>query len=105
MATYRLPALRLIVAGGFAVAVAVAPVIVSNGGAATPLAACPRGQSPDPYTYSCTPDVGPFPGGAGAQSEQALTACSGRNPSDCVTGDEYASPPVQMPNTKVHQSP
>jgi hypothetical protein len=108
MATFHLPARRLILAGGFTVAVALAPAFaVLTGPAPTvgsPLA-CPAGETEDPFTYACAPELVPNSPGGGAPSEQALTACSGRDEGECLEGQLYAPAPVQMPNTQVQQSP
>jgi hypothetical protein len=107
MATFPLPARRLILAGGFALAVAAAPAVAVFAGPAAPAGtpmACPAGQTEDPYTYACVPELAPG-GAAGAPSEGELTACSGGNQSQCLEGQLYPPAPVQMPNTTVQQSP
>lgn len=110
MATFQFPGRRLILAGGFAVAVAVAPAVAAFAAPAptlgTPTAACAAGQTEDPYTFACAPEVAPDAGGfVGAPSEEALTACSGHDQSECLEGQLYAPAPVQMPDTEVQQSP
>jgi hypothetical protein len=109
MATFQLTARRLILAGGFAVAVALAPAFAVFTAPAwtvgTPMAACPGGETEDPDTFACAPDLAPEPSAVGAPSEEALTACSGRDQSDCLEGQLYGPPPVTMPDTTVDQSP
>ena len=62
MATMKFPARRMIIAGGFAVAVAAAPAIAFVAmptPAATPLAQCPGGEEHDLYTSLCVPHLVP----------------------------------------------
>ena len=62
MATLKLPARRLILAGGFAVAIAAAPavaVVAVPTNSAPTIAACPGGESEDTFTGVCTPDLVP----------------------------------------------
>ena len=107
MATFPLPARRLILAGGFAVAVLVAPAVAAFTGPAPAgiPSACSAGETEDPYTYACVPELAPGSPAVGAPSEQELTACSGGNQSQCLESQLYAPAPVQMPNTRVQQSP
>jgi hypothetical protein len=77
MATFQLPARRLILAGGFAIAVALAPVAADL--TADPLshtlAACVSNKSGGSYSLSCAPDLVPGGNGAtGAPTESDLTA-------------------------------
>lgn len=113
MATFQLTARRLALAGGFAIAVAVAPVVAVFAGPAPTvgMAACPAGETEDPYTFACAPELAPggsspgVVGAVGAPSEQELTACSGRDQSECLEGQLYGPAPVQMPDNTVQQSP
>src|SRR5690349_16567002 len=62
MATFTLPARRLLLAGGFAIAIAAAPavaVVASPTTSAPAVAACPGGESEDTFTGECTPDLVP----------------------------------------------
>jgi hypothetical protein len=84
MATFQLPGRPLILAGGFAVAIAVAPAVAVLGGPTAPLAPrtvaqsdCTGGDSLDAYSLACVPDVVP---GGGAPSEDALTAANSDEP-------------------------
>jgi hypothetical protein len=112
MATFQLPGRRLILAGGFAVAIAVSPVVAvfaTPAPATTPLA-CAPGETEDPVSFACTSDVATSdvaPGipAVGAPSEEALSACSGRDQGECLEGQLYPPAPVEMPNTEVQQSP
>ncbi|HME50025.1 intersectin-EH binding protein Ibp1 [Mycobacterium sp.] len=107
MATFSLRARRLVVAGGFAVAIAIAPVIAvaAGSGAARPVADdCANGESMDVYSMACVPDVVP---NTGAPSENALTQCSGGDQGQCIANEYYGPGNVQVPNvsTRVQQSP
>ena len=108
MATMKFSARRLIIAGGFAVAVAAAPAIAVFAmptPAATPLAQCPAGEEPDLYTSVCVPHLVPnagapysgdrrqprpargehLPGGGGA------IPCTGHNSGQCIGLAEEAA--------------
>ncbi|ULE35204.1 hypothetical protein [Mycobacterium sp. IDR2000157661] len=68
MATKKFPAQRLILAGGFAVAVAAAPAIAVFAAAppdVAPIAqGCPGGEEPDQFTGNCVPHTVPNAGSA-----------------------------------------
>ncbi|MDT5092960.1 MAG: hypothetical protein QOH60_2323 [Mycobacterium sp.] len=108
MAILDLPARRLVFAGAFAAAIALSPAIAvfAHPTPVKPVAACPSGESEDPYTYACVPELVPN-GGGGAPTEQQLTQCSGRDQANCLEQDYYGSPggDVPKPDTTVHQSP
>jgi hypothetical protein len=80
MASFQLlPARRLILAGGFAVAVAISPVAVGMADPAPQhsVAACTSTNSPNgSYALKCAPDVAPVPVVSGAPSESDLTAAN-----------------------------
>ena len=80
MATFQRPAQRLIVAGGFAVAIAITPAVAVFAGPTLGPAPrtvsqsdCTGGESMDAYSLACVPDIVP---GGGAPSEQDLTAAN-----------------------------
>ena len=121
MATLKFPARRLIIAGGFAVAVAAAPAIavIAPTPAATPLAQCPAGEEPDLYTTACVPHLVPnagepyqaiganpdlpsvgIPGGGGAG-----IPCTGHNSGQCIGLAEEQQAPVVSPESSVGSSP
>lgn len=122
MATMKFPARRLIIAGGFAVAVAAAPAIAfvaSPTPAATPLAQCPGGEEHDLYTSLCVPHLVPnagqpysaiagnpdlaqvnIPGGGGAG-----IPCTGHNSGQCIGLAEEQQPPAVTPESTVGSSP
>jgi hypothetical protein len=124
MATMKFPARRLIIAGGFAVAVAAAPAIAfvaTPTPAATPLAQCPGGEEHDLYTSMCIPHLVPnagqpyqsiagnpdlaavtIPGGGGA-----AIPCTGHNSGKCIGLSEVAASegPAAVPRSTVGSSP
>ena len=64
MATFHLPTRRLILAGGFVVAIAAAPAVAvfatpTTGGSAPSITACPGGETEDQFTNICVPDIVP----------------------------------------------
>jgi hypothetical protein len=111
MATLKLPARRLILAGGFVVAIAVAPGFAvfatpSPAPGMSAVAACTGGETLDIFTDACVPELAPGGGTVGAPSEQTLTACGGRDQSSCLEEQLYGGG-AQVPNvdTTVQQSP
>jgi hypothetical protein len=118
MATLKFPARRLIIAGGFAVAVAAAPAVAfvaTPAPAATPLAQCPAGEEEDLYVGTCVPHMVPnspyqavgngglpevgIPGGGGS------IPCTGHNTGECIGLEEEAQNPVVQPRSEVSSSP
>jgi hypothetical protein len=79
MATFQLTARRVVFAGGFALAIAIAPAVaVFSYPTAHPAprtladpAECTGGESMDAYSLACVPDV--VPNSGGAPSEMQLT--------------------------------
>ena len=93
MATLKLPARRLILAGGFAIAIAAAPavaVVAVPTNSAPTIAACPGGESEDTFTGVCTPDLvpnSPEPGlttASGGLPEVDNIPCTGANSGQCI---------------------
>ncbi len=121
MATMTFPARRLIIAGGFAVAVAAAPAIAfvaTPAPAAAPLAQCPAGEENDLYTNVCVPHTVPnagepysviggnpdlpavnLPGGGGS------IPCTGHNSGQCIGLAEEQQAPVVQPESTFGSSP
>ena len=121
MATMKFPARRLIIAGGFAVAVAAAPAIAFVAmptPAATPLAQCPGGEEHDLYTSICVPHLVPnagapysaiagnpdlaavnIPGGGGSFPAPAIT------PASASAWSEEQQVPMVTPESTVGSSP
>jgi hypothetical protein len=93
MATFPFPARRLILAGGFAVAVAAAPAVavfaVSASDTPAPsIAACPGGESEDVYTGVCVPYLVPnspeLQSAPGGLPEISGIPCTGANSGQCI---------------------
>jgi hypothetical protein len=118
MAIFQFPARRLILAGGFAVAVAAAPAVavfaVPMASAPSPLAQCPGGEEHDIYTAICIPHLVPNSGSpyqhiAGNPDLASISGipCTGHNSGQCIglAESEAGAAVVQMPDTTVHQSP
>ncbi len=121
MAIMKFPARRLIIAGGFAAAVAAAPAIgfvATPAPAAAPLAQCPGGEEPDLYTSLCVPHLVPnagepysvlggnpdlpavnLPGGGGS------IPCTGHNSGQCIGLAEEQQVPMVTPESSVGSSP
>jgi hypothetical protein len=63
MATFEMTARRLVLAGGFALAIAAAPALaaftVPSAGPATHVAACASGEEEDLFTGNCVPHTVP----------------------------------------------
>jgi hypothetical protein len=120
MATMKFSARRLIIAGGFAVAVAAAPAIAfvaTPAPSAVPLA-CTGGEEPDLYTSLCVPHLVPnagqpystiggnpdlpavnLPGGGGS------IPCTGHNSGQCIGLAEEQQAPVVTPESTIGSSP
>lgn len=122
MATLELSVRRLILAGGFAVAVAVAPAIAvfTVPSDSVPLAQCPGGEEEDTFTGVCVPHTVPnagaqfssipgnpdlpavnIPGGGGA------IPCTGHNSGQCIglAEEGAAMGPQPVPQSTVGHSP
>jgi hypothetical protein len=115
MATLKLPARRLILASGFAVAIAAAPVVavvaVPTGSAPT-IAACPGGESEDTFTGECVPDLVPNSPEVGQTSPGGLPEidsipCTGRNSGQCIglSEEQQSEGPMAVPHSSVSASP
>ena len=107
---------RLILAGGFAIAIAIAPAaaIVGHPTHSAPLAACDTGEEEDVFTTSCTPFLVP-------NSPQGFTStaanpdipeidgipCTGRSSGACIglSEDEAAAGPQPVPRSTISASP
>jgi len=115
MPTLKLPLRRLLLAGGFAVAIAAAPAVavvaVPNHSAPT-IAACPGGESEDTFTGECTPDLVPNSPEVGVTSPGGLPEvdnipCTGGNSGQCIglSEEEQAAGPQPVPHSSVSSSP
>ncbi len=117
MATLNLPARRLILAGGFAVAVAAAPAVamfaVPTAGTSAPtIAACPGGESEDTFTNVCVPDLVPNSPEFGQTSAGGLPEidnipCTGGNSGQCIglAEEQEAQGPMPVPHSEISSSP
>ena len=121
MAILKFPVRRLIIAGGFAAAMAAAPavaVVAMPAPNATPLAQCAGGEEEDLYTGICVPHTVPnsgapyqavgelpsvgVPGAAGSS-----IPCTGHNTGECIGLAEEAQSeaPAVSPESSVGSSP
>ncbi len=118
MATFHLPTRRLILAGGFAVAIAATPAVAlfavpTTGSSAPSITACTGGETEDLYTNVCVPDVVPnspdFSSTApvGGLPEIGGIPCTGHNSGQCIgLGEEQqAEGPIAVPHSEVSSSP
>ena len=114
MATLQISARRLILAGGFALAITAAPAIAAFTVPSAPapsVAACPNGESEDIYTGSCTPDLVPnspevqaSPGGL--PSVDGIP-CTGGNSGQCIglSEEQQSEGPAAVPHSSFSSSP
>jgi hypothetical protein len=114
MATLKYPVRRLILAGGFAAAVAAAPAVavVALSTDSPTIAACPGGESEDTFTGVCVPDLVPNSPEFGATSPGGLPEvnnipCTGANTGECIglSEEEQAQGPMPVPRSTVSSSP
>jgi hypothetical protein len=116
MTTYPITTRRLILAGGFALAIAIAPAvaIVAHPTHSAPLAACDTGEEEDVFTTTCTPFMVP-------NSPQGFTTtaanpdipeidgvpCTGHDSGACIglSEDEAAMGPQPVPRSTISSSP
>lgn len=116
--TFHLPTRRLILAGGFAVAIAAAPAVamfaVPTSGTSTPsVTACAGGESEDTFTNICVPDIVPnspqftSTSPVGGLPEIGGIPCTGHNSGECIgLGEEQnAAGPIAVPHSEVSASP
>ena len=115
MTTYPISTRRLLVAGGFALAIAIAPAVAIVGHSThSTLAQCSTGEEEDVFTTSCTPFLVP-------NSPQGFTTtaanpdipeiegvpCTGRDSGACIglSEDEAAAGPQPIPRSTISSSP
>ena len=117
MATLELSARRLILAGGFAVAVAAAPAIAvfTVPSPSAPLAQCPAGEEEDLYIGTCVPHTVPnsgaspfssIPGNPDLPAVDGIP-CTGHNSGECIglAEESQAEGPMPVPRSTVSSSP
>jgi hypothetical protein len=120
MTTSPLSTRRLILAGGFALAIAIAPAaaIVAQPSHATdskPMAACDTGEEEDVFTTSCTPFLVPnSPQGFTTTAAnpdvpeiEGVPCTGGRSSGACIglAEDEAAAGPQPVPRSTISSSP
>ena len=111
MATLELSK-RLILAGGFALAVAVTPAIAVFAGPSTSLLACPGGEEEDQFTGVCVPHTVPnssfstIPGNPDLPAIDGVP-CTGHNTGECIglSEEQQAMGPQPVPRSTVSSSP
>jgi hypothetical protein len=108
MANLQISARRLVLAGGFALAIAAAPAVAAfTAPSLAPSfgAACPNGETEDTFTDVCTPDMVPnSPAPQGGLPEVDGIPCTGGNSGQCIGLSEDA-PQYVAPNSTVGSSP
>ncbi|MGV0790285.1 intersectin-EH binding protein Ibp1 [Mycolicibacterium sp. XJ1819] len=118
MATLQLSARRLILAGGFAVAMAAAPalaVVATLDDDRTPLAqSCPSGEETDTFTGVCVPHTVPnagspfttLPGNPDVPTVLGVP-CIGHNSGQCIglAEEAQAMAPGTPPSSHIDHSP
>lgn len=118
VAVYPVSVRRFILTGGFAVAVAAAPVVgiyaMPAASPATPIAACTSGEEEDVFTSVCTPFMVPnspsgftTPLGNPDIPEIDGIPCTGRNSGQCIglAEDAEAEGPQPVPRSTISSSP
>jgi hypothetical protein len=118
MAHINSSARRLLLAGGFAVAIAAAPAVaillVPEASPSVPTAACPSGETEDLFTDACTPEMVPnqpggvdysTPGDANSVPEVSGIPCTGHNTGECIGLSEEGDSPVVDPHSTLSSSP
>lgn len=118
MATIEISARRLLIASGFAIAVAAAPAAATltfAPAAGQSVLACPNGESTDIYNGECIPDLVPnsptVPQGIGVDNDGYPTVdgvpCAGRDSGQCIGLEEeqQAEGPAAVPHSSVNGVP
>ncbi|MDX1890017.1 intersectin-EH binding protein Ibp1 [Mycolicibacterium sp. 050158] len=106
MANLQISSRRLILAGGFAVAIAAAPAVAAFAvpAVAPSFGACPNGETEDIYTDVCTPDMVPNSPAQGSLPSVSGIPCTGANSGQCIGLSEDA-PQYVPPTSSVGSSP
>jgi hypothetical protein len=118
---------RILLAGGFSIAIAAAPAVAylagPSGAPAGPAMACPAGELEDIYTGDCTPELAPnvpggnyptaanggtttlsTPGDSNSLPEVQGIPCTGANSGQCIGLQENQVPAVE-PHSSLSSSP
>jgi hypothetical protein len=118
MAKFPISTRRLIVAGGFTLAVAAAPAVamvaVAHPTHSAPVAACTPGEEEDVFTTVCTPFLVPnspqgftsIPGNPDIPEIDGIP-CTGRDSGACIglAEDQQAEGPQPVPRSTISASP
>jgi hypothetical protein len=113
MATPEFSVRRLILAGGFALAITAAPAVAASfavpSAPAPSVAACPNGEIEDTFTNICTPELVPNSPESGSAAQGGLPSvdgipCTGANSGQCIGLSEDA-PSYAPPSSSVGSSP
>jgi hypothetical protein len=109
MAPFEISARRLLLAGGFALAVAAAPTVAAFTVPTAPgqhVAECPAGEEEDLYTDACVPHTvpnspTPFSAPAGNPDIPEIDGvpCTGRDSGQCIGLAEDSAPSVTPEST------
>jgi len=115
MATLSNPARRLALAGGFAFAIAAAPVMAAlaapSAGPVPTVAACPAGEKVNVETGACEPGTPSgeisqsTPGDNNSLPEVNGIPCTGANTGQCIGLQEVQEAPVVEPHSTISSSP
>ena len=120
MTTYPITTRRLILAGGFALAIAITPAAAAivhptHATVSTPLAACDAGEEEDVFTTTCTPFMVPnspevFTSTAAnpdIPEIEGVPCVGGRSSGACIglAEDEAAAGPQPVPRSTISASP
>jgi hypothetical protein len=114
MTALQISARRLVLAGGFAVAIAAAPAVAAFAvpSVAPSFGACPNGETEDIYTNTCSPDMVPNSPALGETSQGGLPEvsgipCTGANSGQCIglSEEQQSEGPIAQPNSTVGSSP
>ena len=117
MTTYPITTRRLILAGGFALAIAIAPAvaIVAHPTHSAPLAACDSGEEEDVFTTTCTPFMVPNSSQGFSTTAanpdipeiEGIPCTGGRSSAACIglAEDQAAAGPQPVPRSTISSSP
>jgi hypothetical protein len=115
MANFLFSVRRVLIAGGFAVAIALTPAIaIFSVPTAAPTAACDPGEEEDVYTTVCTPMLVPnspsgftsLPGNPDIPAIDGVP-CTGRDSGACIglSEEQQAEGPQPVPRSTISASP
>jgi hypothetical protein len=117
MTTYPITTRRLILAGGFALAIAITPAvaIAAHPTDSRPMAQCNSGEEEDVFTTSCTPFLVPnSPQGFTSTAAnpdipeiEGVPCVGGRSSAACIglAENEAAEGPLPVPRSTIEASP